>query len=79
MQEEERKSPNDKTSNRGFASMDRERQREIARKGGTAVSQNKAHMAEIGRRGGEASGTSRSNKAAQPKPESESNANASSK
>lgn len=65
-------------SNRGFASMDAEKQRAIAskggqaahergtaheftseearaagRKGGEAVSQNRAHMAEIGRRGGE--------------------------
>lgn len=43
-----------KTSNRGFASMSREQQREIARKGGMAVSRNKAHMAAIGSRGGEA-------------------------
>jgi len=56
---QERKSPGG-TANRGFASMDRERQREIARKGGATVSQNRAHMAEIGRRGGEASGVSRS-------------------
>jgi len=65
---------------RGFASMDRARQREIAsmggraahrqglahqftsdearaagRKGGEAVSANRAHMAQIGRKGGEAS------------------------
>jgi uncharacterized protein len=53
------------TANRGFASMDPERQREIARKGGTTVSQNREHMAEIGRKGGEASGFSRSNKANQ--------------
>lgn len=56
---QDRKSPGG-TANRGFASMDRERQREIARKGGATVSQNRAHMAEIGRRGGEASGVSRS-------------------
>ena len=43
-----------KTSNRGFASMSREQQREIARKGGQAVSRNRAHMAAIGSRGGEA-------------------------
>jgi general stress protein YciG len=42
--------------------MDPERQREIARKGGATVSQNREHMAEIGRKGGEASGNSRSNK-----------------
>ena len=53
------------TANRGFASMDPERQREIARKGGATVSQNREHMAEIGRKGGEASGLSRSNRANQ--------------
>ena len=47
-------------SNRGFAAMDKEAQREIARKGGEAVSRNREHMAEIGRRGGEASGNNRS-------------------
>lgn len=47
-------------SNRGFAAMDKEAQREIARKGGEAVSRNRDHMAEIGRRGGEASGQNRS-------------------
>ncbi len=66
-------------SNKGFASMDRARQREIAsqggkashasgrgheftpeeaaaagKKGGEAVSRNRAHMAEIGRQGGQA-------------------------
>lgn len=50
-----------RTSNRGFASMDRQKQREIASKGGHAVSGNREHMAEIGRRGGEASGESRRN------------------
>jgi general stress protein YciG len=45
--------------------MDPERQREIARKGGATVSQNREHMAQIGRRGGEASGHSRSNRANQ--------------
>lgn len=39
---------------RGFAAMDPEKRREIARKGGEAVSQNRTHMAEIGRKGGEA-------------------------
>ncbi len=68
-------------SNRGFASMDPQRQREIAskggraahakgtahewssdearvagRKGGEAVSRDRAHMAQIGREGGEARG-----------------------
>ena len=41
------------TASRGFASMDKELQREIARKGGQAVSQNRQHMAEIGKKGGE--------------------------
>ena len=45
-----------KTSNRGFASMDPEQQRAIARKGGEAVSGNREHMSEIGKKGGEASG-----------------------
>lgn len=40
---------------RGFAAMDPEQQREIARKGGEAVSQNREHMAAIGRKGGQAS------------------------
>jgi general stress protein YciG len=39
---------------RGFAAMDPEKRREIARKGGAAVSQNRDHMASIGRKGGEA-------------------------
>lgn len=39
---------------RGFAAMNREKQKEIARKGGEAVSANRQHMAEIGRKGGEA-------------------------
>ena len=45
-----------KTSNRGFASMDPEQQRAIARKGGEAVSGNREHMSQIGKKGGEASG-----------------------
>jgi uncharacterized protein len=66
MAQEERKNPTGGgTANRGFASMDPERQREIARKGGATVSQNREHMAQIGRRGGEASGHSRSNRANQ--------------
>ena len=47
------------TSNRGFASMDPEQQRAIARKGGEAVSGNREHMSAIGRKGGEASGGKR--------------------
>ena len=39
---------------RGFAAMDRSLQKEIARKGGEAVSRDREHMAEIGRKGGEA-------------------------
>jgi general stress protein YciG len=50
------------TSNRGFASMDPEKQREIARKGGESVpnekrsfSQDRELAAQAGRKGGEAS------------------------
>ena len=42
-------------SERGFAAMSPEKQREIARKGGEAVSRNRGRMASIGRKGGEAS------------------------
>jgi uncharacterized protein len=42
--------------NRGLASADEETKREVARKGGEAVSEDREHMAEIGRKGGEASG-----------------------
>jgi uncharacterized protein len=52
-----------RTANRGFASMDPEQQKAIARKGGEAVSRNREHMAQIGRKGGEASGANRKNKA----------------
>ena len=45
-------------SRRGFAGMDAEKRRVIARKGGQAVSRNRQHMSEIGRRGGVASGGS---------------------
>ena len=63
---EQRRASNSKgTASRGFASMDRELQREIARKGGVAVSQNRQHMAEIGRKGGEHSGINRGNRANQ--------------
>jgi general stress protein YciG len=51
------------TSNRGFASMDEDQQREISRKGGESVpdekrsfSQDRELAAEAGRKGGEASG-----------------------
>lgn len=53
---------NDQNSNRGFASMDEDRQREIASKGGQSVpdekrsfSQDRELAAEAGRKGGEAS------------------------
>jgi general stress protein YciG len=48
-----------RTSKRGFASMDPEKQRQIASKGGRAVSENRNHMVQIGKKGGEASGESR--------------------
>lgn len=41
-------------SDRGFASMDPKKQKEIASKGGRTVSRNRNHMAEIGRKGGRA-------------------------
>lgn len=54
-------------SKRGFASMDPQRQREIARKGGASVpsekrsfSQDRSLAAQAGRKGGEASHGSRS-------------------
>lgn len=84
---------NNKRSGRGFASMDAEKQRQIAskggkiahqrghaheftpeeareagRKGGEAVSRDRAHMAAIGRLGGEA----RSQKATRGQPGGES-------
>lgn len=50
------------SSNRGFAAMDENKQREIARKGGASVpdekrsfSQNRNLASEAGRKGGEAS------------------------
>jgi general stress protein YciG len=54
------------TSTRGFASMDEDRQREIASKGGRSVpaekrsfSQDRGLASEAGRKGGQASGGSR--------------------
>jgi general stress protein YciG len=38
---------------RGTAAMDPQTRQEVARKGGLAVSRNRAHMAEIGRKGGQ--------------------------
>lgn len=59
----ENKNPGEGTSGRGFASMDREKQRAIARKGGQSVpnekrsfSQNRQLAAEAGRKGGQESG-----------------------
>ncbi|HUI21933.1 MAG TPA: KGG domain-containing protein [Methylocella sp.] len=57
---------NDSASNRGFAAMDVEKQREIARKGGRSVpnekrsfSQNHQLASEAGRKGGRSSHGSR--------------------
>ncbi len=38
---------------RGTAAMDPDTRKEVARKGGLAVSRNREHMAEIGRKGGQ--------------------------
>ena len=38
---------------RGTAAMDPQTRKEVARKGGQAVSRNRQHMAEIGRKGGQ--------------------------
>ena len=38
---------------RGTAAMDPQTRREVARRGGLAVSKNRQHMAEIGRKGGQ--------------------------
>jgi general stress protein YciG len=51
-----------KKGNRGFASMDAEKQRAIASKGGAKVSMNREHMARIGSIGGKKSGEVRSKK-----------------
>jgi general stress protein YciG len=60
-------------SKRGFASMDPERQREIARKGGASVpgekrsfSQDRSLAAQAGRKGGEASHGTRNRVIASP-------------
>ncbi|MGQ0834395.1 MAG: KGG domain-containing protein, partial [Gammaproteobacteria bacterium] len=54
------RTPDGRTSNRGFASMDQERQRQIASMGGKAVpdskrsfSQNRTLAAQAGRKGGQ--------------------------
>ena len=41
------------TGARGTAAMDPQTRKEVARKGGLAVSRNRQHMAEIGRKGGQ--------------------------
>lgn len=58
-----------RTSNRGFASMNPEKQREIASKGGKAAHQsghahewNSEQAREAGRKGGQASGSNRTQK-----------------
>src|SRR3954469_14113767 len=48
----ERKTPG-RTGARGTAAMDPDTRKEVARKGGQAVSRNRQHMAEIGRKGGQ--------------------------
>jgi general stress protein YciG len=57
---------NERKSERGFASMDEDKQREIARKGGESVpdekrsfSQDRELASEAGRKGGEQSGGGR--------------------
>jgi general stress protein YciG len=51
--QQESQSNSGNSSNRGFAAMDDNKQREIASKGGKAVSHDRKHMADIGRKGGE--------------------------
>jgi len=48
-----------RTGARGTAAMDPETRREVARKGGLAVSRNREHMASIGRKGGQSVSTNR--------------------
>src|SRR4051812_35817204 len=48
----ERKTPG-RTGARGTAAMDPQTRKEVARKGGQAVSRNRQHMAEIGQKGGQ--------------------------
>ncbi|HEY7625259.1 MAG TPA: KGG domain-containing protein [Candidatus Limnocylindria bacterium] len=43
----------DRSDERGFASLDPEERRRIAEKGGEAVSKDREHMSEIGRKGGQ--------------------------
>ena len=72
---EERNAQESRTSKRGFASMDRERQREIARKGGRAAhEQGVAHQwsseeaRKAGRKGGQSSRGSRSSTSSPQEP-----------
>lgn len=51
-QTENQQGKSSNTSNRGFASMDPDKQKEIASEGGESVSQDREHMAEIGAEGG---------------------------
>lgn len=46
-------------SDRGFASMDPQKQRKIARKGGKTISADRKYMSKIGRKGGLVSGRAR--------------------
>ncbi|MEK6705349.1 MAG: hypothetical protein AABZ06_06130 [Bdellovibrionota bacterium] len=48
----EREKPPGRPSKRGTAAMDESTRKEVARKGGLAVSRNREHMAQIGKKGG---------------------------
>jgi general stress protein YciG len=61
--EEQQPEKKSKFANRGFASMDSAKHKEIARLGGKKVSQNREHMAAIGKKGGAKSGESRAHMA----------------
>lgn len=52
--------------NQGLMSLSLEKRKEIARKGGLAVSRNREYMATIGRKGGIRSGEVRSTKTIKP-------------
>lgn len=55
-----------KNKYKGFASMDPEKQKAIAQKGGRSLSQNKEHMSAIGKLGGRRSGEVRGKKPIKP-------------
>lgn len=55
------------TKDRGFASMNPQKQKKIAQKGGKAISKNREYMASIGKKGGLASAKARMKKAAAKK------------